>query len=63
MVVITGRKRAISLLCNVENGSVWMPKDKGPPALSAPPPHSRIVGSVFCFLWDFQNNGFWGLVL
>lgn len=63
MVVITGIKRAISLLINVENVSVWMPKDKGPtghfPTASSLP----YVGSVFWFLWDFQNNGSQGLVL
>lgn len=35
MVVITGMKRAISLLTNVENVRVWMPMDKG---LPEPPP-------------------------
>lgn len=36
MVVITGIKRAISLLINVENVSVWTPKDKGPTGLFPP---------------------------
>lgn len=49
MVVITGRKRAISLRRNVENGSVWMSEDKGPAALSAPPPHPALLGVCFAF--------------
>ena len=35
VVVVIGMKRAISLLMNVENVRVWMPKDKG---LPEPPP-------------------------
>lgn len=62
VVVITGIKRAISLLINVENVSVWMPQDKGPIGSSAPRHQPRVVGSVFWFLGDFQNSGFWGLV-
>lgn len=62
MVVITGIKRAISLLINVENVSVWMPQDKSPIGSSVPRHQPRVVGSVFWFLGDFQNSGFWGLV-
>lgn len=62
VVVITGIKRAISLLINVENVSVWMPKDKGPAGSFAPPHQPHVIGSAFWFLRDFRNSGFWGLV-
>lgn len=47
MIVITGIKRAVSLLINVENVSAWMARTKDPMALSALPPQSHIVGNVF----------------
>lgn len=62
VVVTTGIKRAISLFIDVENVSVWMPKNKGPTGSSAAPHQPHVVGSVFWFLGDFQNSGFWGLV-
>lgn len=46
VIVITGIKRAISLLINVENVSAWMARTKDPMALSSLPPQSHIVGNV-----------------
>lgn len=61
VVVIAGIKRAISRLINVENVSVWMPKDKGPSGPFRTPSSVPCCWECVLVSVELQNNGFCGV--